>query len=132
MISVAVTLLALVLGYLLTVGCSLLSIFGIGSASPSFVMQNQRIGTGYKRVHALVWMICAMIGTFAAVFAAAVGGVGVWVIAIPLGAALIGVLWVNTWESRQRGLAHQILLSMTTVIGVGTGAWLAVYVGKLR
>ncbi len=132
MVSMTVTALSLALGYLLTVGCSLLATFAIGSVAPEFVSEGHRITNGYKRIYALVWLGCAAIGAFSAVAAASVGTVGPWVVGVGLAALLIGVMWVNTWEARQRGLAHQILLSLTTVIGVAAGGWLAAHYAKLR
>ena len=34
---------------------------------------------------------------------------------------LIGVLWSNTWEVAQRGLGHQVMMTIATVAGVGAG-----------
>lgn len=47
--------LAVALGYAVTVGLSLVVTFRITAASPKFVMRDHRIGQRYKLVHALLW-----------------------------------------------------------------------------
>jgi hypothetical protein len=31
------------------------------------------------------------------------------------------MLWINTWEARQRGIAHQLLMSVVSLLGVAAG-----------
>jgi O-antigen/teichoic acid export membrane protein len=126
------TALALVLGYVLTVVCSLIATFGITTAFPHFVAKEHRLTSAYKRMYALVWMLSATVGGFAAVATASVGGISPWLIGVALTLMLTGMLWYNSWEARQRGTAHQILISLTTAIGVAAGAWLAVHFVKLQ
>lgn len=125
MIFTIVTALALLLGYGLTVGCSLVATFGIGSVSRVFVASNHKLTSSYKWLYAVVWLVCAAIGSFGAVAAASLGMISPWIIGAPLAGVLIGMLWINSWESRQRGIAHQLLISVTTLMGVAMGAWLA-------
>lgn len=132
MIFVALTVISLLLGYGLTVLCSLAATFGIASASPSFVVEDYRIRRSYKRVYALIWLGCTAIGAFVAVSAASIGGISAWLIGAALTGVLIGMLWFNSWETRQRGIAHQVLLSLTTLIGVAAGGWLAAHLVKLQ
>ena len=49
-----------------------------------------------------------------------------------LAASLIGMLWFNTWEARQRGMAHQILMSLVSILGVVGGYWLANHFLKIQ
>ena len=125
MINLAVIALALLFGYVLTVGCSLMATFGIASAAPAFVSKNHRITSGYKRLYALVWLLCAAVGAFGSAGFASISRINPWAIGAALGAVLIGMLWFNSWEARQRGMAHQILLTLTTAAGVILGAWSA-------
>ncbi len=120
---------ALILGYGLAVGCFLVATFGLTSASPAFVAQGNRITAGYKRLQALVWLLCATAGGFVTCMVAQ--GARPWVTQFVLAAAFIGILWSNTWEARQRGMAHQILMSLVSILGVGAGYGLAEYFLKI-
>ena len=55
MITGTLILVAVLLGYGMAVGCSLVATFGLTSASPDFVAREHRITAGYKRVQALIW-----------------------------------------------------------------------------
>jgi hypothetical protein len=114
---------ALLLGYGLAVGCLLVATFGLTSASPSFVAKGYRITPGYKRLQALVWLLCVAAGGFVTCFVAQ--GQHPWVVPGVLAAIFIAMLWKNTWEARQRGMAHQILMSIVSVAGVVGGYALA-------
>lgn len=113
----------LVLGYSVCVAMFLISTLGVASAAPDFAVREYRLRSGYKLLQEVLWMGCTLVGGFAA--ALIVGG------NYPLGAALllsglfITVLWKNAWEARQRGLAHQLLMSIATVTGVMLGFVLA-------
>jgi hypothetical protein len=124
MISGTIILVAVLLGYAMAVGCSLVATFGLASASPNFVARDHRITAGYKRVQALVWLVCATAGGFVTCGVAQQGG-SPFSAAVLLSGLLIGMLWVNTWEARQRGMAHQILMSVVSLGGVAAGFWLA-------
>jgi hypothetical protein len=111
--------LALFLGYAVTVALSMAATFGITAASRSFVSKNYRIRTGYKYVQDAVWLVCATAGGYAA--ALINGGSHPWIVGPGLAAILIGVLWLNAWEMRQRGLGHQISMSLASAAGVAAG-----------
>ncbi len=129
MITATLILAAVLLGYAMTVGCSLVATFGLTSASPGFVAREYRITAAYKRVQALIWLGCVTIGAFVA------GVVALWssplVVGTLLAASLIAMLWFNTWEARQRGMAHQILMSLVSLIGVVVGCGLAKHFIKI-
>jgi hypothetical protein len=129
MISGTQVALALVLGYGLTVLCLLAATFGLASASPAFVAKEHRITAGYKRLQALVWLVCVTIGAFAT--CAVAQGKYRWIVPSVLAAAFIGMLWQNKWEAEQRGLAHQILMSLVAVLGVAAGFGLANHFFKI-
>lgn len=119
MITGTIITIALVAGYAVTVGLYLLLTLGIASASPAFVAENFRLRNRYKLVNDLVWLLCTMTGSFAT---ALVGGAILpWTLGTLLAAVLIAMLWKNSWEARQRGLPHQLLMTVLTVVGVAAG-----------
>jgi len=111
--------LSLFLGYAVTIGLSMAATFGISAASPSFVAENYRIRRRYKFVQDVVWLICTTAGGYVA--ALVIGPARPWMGGIGLVAILVGVLWRNAWEMRQRGIEHQIVMSIATVVGVLAG-----------
>jgi hypothetical protein len=119
MVTLSYIALALFLGYAVTVGLSMAATFGITAASRSFVSRNYRIRARYKWVQDAVWLACATAGGYAAALVA--GGSHAWVVGSALVAILVGVLWLNAWEMRQRGLGHQISMSLASVAGVTAG-----------
>jgi hypothetical protein len=119
MVTLSYIALALFLGYAVTVGLSMAATFGITAASRSFVSRNYRIRARYKWVQDAVWLACATAGGYAAALVA--GGSHAWVVGSALVAILVGVLWLNAWEMRQRGLGHQISMSLASAAGVTAG-----------
>lgn len=119
LIAISYIALALSIGYGVTVGLSMAATFGIAAASRRFVSKNYRIRTGYKYVQDGVWLICSMVGGYTA--AVIHHGTHPIVVAIGLAAILVGVLWLNAWEMRQRGLGHQIAMSIAAMVGVTAG-----------
>ena len=113
MITGTLILVAVLLGYGMAVGCSLVATFGLTSASPEFVAREHRITAGYKRMQSLIWLVCVTAGGF--VTCAVAQGTNQWEVGSLLAASLIGMLWLNTWEARQRGMAHQILMSLVSI-----------------
>jgi hypothetical protein len=110
---------ALLAGYLVAVVLSLVVTLGIGSAFPGSVVENYRVRNGYKLLQDGIWLVCATAAGYVTALVAdekpplLVGGL--------LAGILVGVLWANSWESRQRGMAHQILISVASVAGVTIG-----------
>jgi hypothetical protein len=111
--------LALFLGYFVAVGLSMAATFGITAASRSFVLKDHRIGTGYKYTQDAVWLVCATAGGYVASLVK--GPAHPWVVGAGLAAILVGVLWMNAWEMRQRGLGHQLAMSLVSIVGVTAG-----------
>jgi hypothetical protein len=130
MITGTLILVAVLLGYGMAVGCSLVATFGLASASPEFVVRDHRITAGYKRVQALIWLVSAAAGGFVA--CAVAQGAREWAVGGLLAASLIGMLWFNAWEARQRGMAHQILMSLVSIVGVVAGYGLANHFLKIQ
>ena len=111
--------LSVLAGYVVAVFCALVMTMGIASAAPRFVLADHRITNSYKLLHELLWLVCVAIGAYVT---AKVGmGVQVSKQELALSAVLIFMLWRNTWEARQRGTAHQILMSLLTLVGVWLG-----------
>jgi hypothetical protein len=119
MVTAALIALALILGYIVTISLCLAMTFGIGSAMPEVVTEQYRIRDSYKVLQEVVWLVCATIGGFLTALVA--GDIAPWFVGSLLAAALIAVLWTNSWEARQRGLAHQILMSLLSIGGVVAG-----------
>jgi hypothetical protein len=119
MITASYIALALFLGYVVTVGLSMAATFGITAASRNFVTKDFRISTGYKYAQDGVWLVCTAAGGY--VTALVNGPSHSWLVGVSLFAILVGVLWMNAWEMRQRGLGHQISLSIETAVGVAVG-----------
>jgi hypothetical protein len=119
MITASYIALALFLGYVVTVGLSMAATFGITAASRDFVAKDYRIKTGYKYAQDGVWLVCAAVGGY--VTALVNGPAHSWLVGAGLVVILVGVLWMNAWEMRQRGLGHQISLSVGAAVGVTIG-----------
>ena len=119
MIGFAVLGLSVLAGYCVTIACALAGTMSIGLAAPHFVIANHRVRGSYKWAHEGLWLCCVILGGFVT---ARVGmGMSQWQQEIGLAGALLLMLWRNTWEARQRGIAHQILITLLTVAGVLVG-----------
>lgn len=113
----------LALGYCLVVLLSLMATMAIASGARGFVVRDHCFRPVYKLTMELVWTVASVVAGFAAAAVAGPGVVG-WASGAALAGALILVLWTNTWEARQRGLPHQILLTLLTSAGVLGGVYL--------
>ena len=113
------------LGYCLVLVSSLMATMAVASAVRGFVVRDHCLRPGYKLAMALFWTAATVLAGFVA---AAVTGAGMvaWLSGAGLTAVLNAVLWTNTWEARQRGLPHQILLTLLTFVGVLGGVYLRV------
>jgi hypothetical protein len=119
MIPGVLIVIGLAVGYTVTVGMAIVTTFAITAADPTFVVREYRIRQRYKLVQELLWLACAVAGGYAT--ATVTGTMYPWLTASLLAAILILVLWTNTWEMRQRGLANQLLMSAMSVAGVALG-----------
>ena len=119
MIEYAILGLSVLAGYCVTVACALIGTMGIASAAPQFVIANHRVRRGYKLTHEAMWFLCVIAGGF--VTARMGMDISQWLQELFLIGVLLYMLWRNTWEARQRGTAHQILISLLTVGGVLLG-----------
>jgi hypothetical protein len=119
MLSVIWIAAALVSGYLVAVVLSLIATFSIGSAFPRFVVEDYHIRSAYKLLQDGVWFVCAAAAGY--VTALVADGQSPLMAGGLLTGILVGVLWTNSWEARQRGTAHQILMTIATVAGVTIG-----------
>jgi hypothetical protein len=118
-ISTSYIALALFLGYAVAVGLSMAATFGMAAASSNFVSKNNRITPQYKYAQDAIWLVCA---TAAGYVAALVNGASYrWVVGPGLVVILVGVLWLNAWEMRQRGLGHQLAMTVISAAGVAIG-----------
>ena len=124
MLSATLIAVALILGYLVAVGLSMMVFFGVARTAPQFVVKGHLVRTRYKLLEELVWLVCVTAGSYLSALVAEltmrpmlVGGL--------LALILILVLWANRWETRQRGLGHQLLMSAVSAAGVAAGYYLA-------
>ena len=118
-ITLSYVALALFLGYTVAVALSMAATFGISAISPNFVATDHRIRRGYKYTQDAVWLVCAMAGGYVASLVN--GESHQWLVGSGLVAILITVLWMNAWEMRQRGLGHQLVMSVVSAVGVAAG-----------
>jgi hypothetical protein len=124
MIAVTLIAFALILGYFVAVGLSMMVTFGITKAAPGFVVKDLRLRSGYKFFQDLGWLVFATAGGYLSAVVAE-PTLRPWLVGMLLAGVLVVVLWSNTWEVRQRGLGHQFLMSVLSVVGVGAGYYLA-------
>ena len=119
MITATILVVSLLVGYLATLGCALAGTFLVASLSPRFVIENHYLRSGYKLTQEFVVLLAATAGGYAS---AAVGGsIHPLLTEVCLAAILVSINWINSWELRQRGLAHQILLTICLIAGVFAG-----------
>ena len=119
MITVIFLSIALLLGYATTVLLSMASTFAITSTSKSFVVKDFKIRPRYKLLQDLLWLPCAIAGGYVASFIAS--GVNQWMAGAAFIALLTGILWTNRWEMRQRGVPHQVVMTLMSIAGVVIG-----------
>ena len=125
MVELIVVGLAVLAGYIVAVSLILLSTMAIASAAPRFVIANHRVRGSYKLLHECMWFLSTMSG---AVVTARIGAeVQPIRLVLVLSGTLLSILWWNTWEARQRGIAHQVLITILTVAGVVAGVSLATH-----
>jgi predicted outer membrane lipoprotein len=119
MITASYIALALFLGYTVAVGLSMATTFGITAASREFVEREHRIRRGYKYAQDGMWLVCSAAGGYVASLIN--GPAHAWVVGTALAGILIAVLWMNAWEMRQRGVGHQMAMSLAAGVGVAAG-----------
>jgi hypothetical protein len=121
-VTLSYVILALALGYAVTVALTIAATFGIATAFPAFAAKDHRIRARYKYAQDAVWLLCTAAGGYSA--ALVNGRTYSWIVAPGLSAILIAILWINAWEMRQRGLGHQIVMSFAAIAGVTMGFFL--------
>jgi hypothetical protein len=119
MVTLSYITLALVFGYTVAVGLAMAATFGMAAARPELVVKDNRIRRRYKYLQEVTWLLCATAGGYVA--ALINGPPHAWLVGVSLAAIMILVLWMNVWEMRQRGLGHQIGMSLVSVGGVALG-----------
>jgi hypothetical protein len=112
--------LALFLGYAVTVGLSMAATFGITAASQSFVVKDFKIRRRFKFLQDAIWLLSATVGGYVAAIIAS-NLPHPWMAGVGLVAILVAVLWMNAWEMRQRGVPHQVAMSVASAAGVALG-----------
>ncbi len=125
MIEILILAVSLALAYSVVVFGMLGATFGFGALKPGFVVKRFKIGTGYKRIHSVAWLLLVILAGFVAVATEVLlqGGYS-WAVCVLLAGLLLAGLWRNKLEARQRGTVHQVLMSVATIVGVGVGFYL--------
>jgi hypothetical protein len=122
MMTIIFVTISLVPGYAAAVVLFMGVVFGVTSLKPGFVAKDFRIRKRYKVVEIVVWPLCSAVAGY---LTAAIAGVSFAWIAVPvLAVTMIVVLWMNTWEMRQRGFIPQTLMSIGSIAGVAAGYFL--------
>jgi uncharacterized membrane protein YfcA len=120
MISGIFIAIALLAGWLVILGISATATMAIGAANPDFVVtEYHTVRHRFKIVETLVWLVAATVGSFVAAWV--VGNNRPLAAAVAMAVLMIAVLWKNSWEARQRGLAMQILMTAAAAAGVVIG-----------
>jgi len=120
MINGTFILFALALGYTVAVGLLMLATFGITKAAPAFVVKDHLLKPRYRFLQEFIWLVCVTVGSYASAWVAVLT-THPWFVAVALIFVLLVILWSNTWEMAQRGLGHQIVISIVTIAGVCAG-----------
>jgi len=110
---------ALAAGYTVTIALAMIGTFAITMALPKFAEADFLVRNRYKLVHEVLWLLCVAAGGYVA---SIVGrGIHTMLTEAILAGLLIWILWDNSWEARQRGTPHQILITGSTIAGVAIG-----------
>jgi lipoprotein signal peptidase len=125
MISGIFLVIAILLGYGTTVTLFAAATFGITSISRDLVEKEFRIREAYKWLQDGLWLPCTMAGGFVASLAGR--QLSRWTVGGALVIVLVVVLWINLWERRQRGIAHQLAMTLITGGGVFLGVALRLH-----
>lgn len=120
MITGTFTVIALVIGYVVAVGLSMAATFGIAKSVPGLVAADHVLKPGYRITQEFIWLLCVTVGAYFAAWMTQFSMRPMAVAAL-LATALVAILWINTWEAAQRGMAHQIIMSLISVAGVCAG-----------
>jgi hypothetical protein len=116
MLSTALIIVSLILGYVVVAALTMVSTFAIASLNSSFVVDGHRLRTRYKLLQDALWTLSSGIGGYLALLAAREASLALT--AILLAAVLLFVLWKNSEETRQIGLLHMLLMSACIVAGI--------------
>lgn len=119
MITVIFLSIALLFGYATTVILSMATTFAITLTSKNFVVKDFKIRRRYNLVQDLLWLPCVIPGAYVTSWVGS--ALSQWMTGATLIAVLVGVLWANAWERRQRGIPHQIVMTLMSVAGVVIG-----------
>jgi uncharacterized membrane protein YfcA len=118
MLSAALIVVSLILGYVVTVTLSMVSTFAIVHFRRGIVVEDRRLTTRYKLLQNLLWIVHSAIGGYLALLVA--NHAPLLLTAVLLAAILILMLWKNTHETRQVGLLYMLLTSACVVAGIAT------------
>jgi len=117
MLSAALITVSLIIGYVVVIALTMVSIFTIAKLHPHFVVKNHRLRARYKLLQDIFWFGFALIGGYVAIMAAAEASTSLT--SALLVVILLIALWKNSEETKQRGLPHMLLASASIVAGIG-------------
>ncbi|MBS1800900.1 MAG: hypothetical protein JSS95_13880 [Acidobacteria bacterium] len=125
MLTAALIVVSLVLGYVVTVALSMVSTFAIVHFRRGLVVQDRRLRTRYKLLQDLLWIVYSAVGGYLALLAA--NHAPLPLTAMLLAAILILVLWKNSQETRQVGLLYMLLTSACIIAGIAAAYMLRIW-----
>jgi hypothetical protein len=111
---------ALMVGYIVAVGLSMAASFGIAKAAPGFVVKDHVLKPSYRIAQEIIWLLCVTVGAYLSAWMTEIS-LRPMLVAVLLAISLVGILWINTWEMSQRGMGHQIVMSLVSIAGVCAG-----------
>jgi len=119
MLTVSLIVVSVILGYLLAVALSMVTIFVVARQWPGFAVRDHRMRNLYLLLQDALWLPSGAAGGYAASWL--VADSFPWLAATVLAATVIAAMWLNTEEVMQRGLVHMLLANACFATGVGVG-----------
>jgi hypothetical protein len=122
MLSAALIVVSLSIGYILVVGLVGSTTYGLAMLKPSLAVRDHRITTTFNLFQDVVWLIFSALGGY--VVATGAAEASPRLAAALFAAILIFVVWRNMDEARHRGMIHMLITSSFILVGIAAGYFL--------